>query len=333
MMKNSGLKNEELLHNLRISGSDAILSRNEFGVHLFTEAELKDGVIGARLVNTNYNIDELQRSIDTSISELIPVALPELPDTVLLSEYEDLQTQLSNRISEITELNSQLQNIRSENSSLQSHIENLEFDKDNLELLRTVAENRLDILSEQLASIIQDLQYAIQKATSEAVQRVSLSARNDVVNEENKRLRETLSGRDAQLTEGAKLIGGVTVLNLNQPPPDIIEDVYYKWVRGSGGERRFYSGIRWRITNTGESNNTIDISIDGIPWFTLSKKTIELEPTNSEVIELGINNEVVNQLRPYNNIQRSRAYDGHLVFKIRGTQQTIKFTTRLRKKN
>jgi len=339
MAQKAGLKNEELLRRLQISGSAAILSRNEFGVHLFTERELKDGVVGARLAKTNYNLDELQRSINTTISELIPIEAPELPDMVLREDFEELQGQLDETVREITELNERIQALQSENATLESRIESLEFDKDNLELLRSIAENRLDTLSDQLASNIQDLQYAIQKATTEAVRRVSLSARNDVLNEENARLRDALAGRDAQLAEGAQLAGGITILNLDQPPADIREDVYYRWER-QGGIREFYSGERWQVTNTSEGDVTISIAREDTSgtsiiakngWFDISNTQFTLQAGQTQDIRLTVKPSIIEKLAPTGWLGRSRAYDGRLIFNISTTDQTIRYVTRLRK--
>ena len=82
-MAKTGLQNEQLISELLISGSNAITSKNPFGVHTFEQTSDTDGVISAKLTKPKYNQSELVKSIDTVIFELLPVAPPRLSTTTL----------------------------------------------------------------------------------------------------------------------------------------------------------------------------------------------------------------------------------------------------------
>ena len=53
-MAKTGLQNEQLISELLISGSNAITSKNPFGVHTFEQTNNEDGVISGKLVKPKY---------------------------------------------------------------------------------------------------------------------------------------------------------------------------------------------------------------------------------------------------------------------------------------
>ena len=86
-MANTGLRNEELINELLTNGSVSITTKNEQGIHVFSGSIDSDGIVSGQLVNPKYNEDELKRSVDTIIVELLPIDVPEEPDTVLRVIY------------------------------------------------------------------------------------------------------------------------------------------------------------------------------------------------------------------------------------------------------
>ena len=76
-MANTGLRNEELINELLTNGSVSITTKNEQGIHVFSGSIDSDGIVSGQLVNPKYNEDELKRSVDTIIVELLPIDVPE----------------------------------------------------------------------------------------------------------------------------------------------------------------------------------------------------------------------------------------------------------------
>ena len=65
-MINTGLKNENKVSELLISGSLAIKTKNESGVHVFEDKNTEAGIISGKLTKPKYDEDEILKSIDTS---------------------------------------------------------------------------------------------------------------------------------------------------------------------------------------------------------------------------------------------------------------------------
>lgn len=188
-MKKSGLKNEQFISELIISGSTAIKTKNEFGVHIFSGSVLDDGVISSKLVKPKYNQDEIIKSLDTTIVELIPVTPPELEDTVLRSIYNVALSQIDDLNGEVRRLNDEVLSLESKVTELEIVSESLRIEIDGDKILIASLQNQNQQSSDRISSTILDLQNAIQKATSEAIARVSLTARNESLLQEIDTLR------------------------------------------------------------------------------------------------------------------------------------------------
>ena len=199
-MHNAGLKNEEYVGKLFMSGSNAVKRKNDAGVNLFESYDLQDGVIPGKLLRPKYNTDELVKAIDTRIFELIPQDAPTGPATVLRSVYEEALSEISALNADKIDLTNLVNQLRSTISSLNATIQNLQVQIDGESLKASVAENQSEVSAETLADTTIDLQNAIQNATQEAIQRVSLSARNDALKEQINALLKQVSNLETQVT-------------------------------------------------------------------------------------------------------------------------------------
>jgi hypothetical protein len=187
-MKNTGLKNEELLKNLQKDGSSAVKPRNDFGVYIFDEKETKDGVIFSKLSKPKYLESELLKSIDTNIVELLPITSSELPTTVLLGLYNEATASLSSSLSDNEKLKNDILSLTASLSELKSELEELEIINDSLNLNATIADNTLQVVSSKLEITIEKLQNSINKATDESILRSSLEGEVKLLTEINKGL-------------------------------------------------------------------------------------------------------------------------------------------------
>ena len=185
MAVNTGLKNETKISELLVRGSGAITTKNEFGVHIFSGSVVDDGIISGKLQKPKYNIEEIKKTIDIVITELIPPPVEPLPDTVLRSVYNPVTQSVINLTSEVQILNGIVTNLQSKVTELQIVSQSLRIEIDSKELLVATAQNQTTQANSKISTSVVELQNAIQKATNEALQRVSLFARNEALLTEN----------------------------------------------------------------------------------------------------------------------------------------------------
>ena len=182
-MKNAGLKNESQVGKILVSGSNALKQKNEAGVRLFEQSDLTDGIISGKLVRPNYNTDELKKSLDTTIFELIPQTPTPQPDTVLRSIYNVATQSINDLTLEVQRLTSNVLDLQSKVTQLEIVSESLRVEVDNEKLKASVAETQATTANKQVASTTIDLSNAIQNSINEAVERVSLTARIQALQE------------------------------------------------------------------------------------------------------------------------------------------------------
>jgi hypothetical protein len=202
--RNNGLRNENFVDRLRIDGSTAIQTKNEFGVHIFSGSVSDDGVIGSKLIKPKYNEDEIEKSIDTTIIELIPVVPPEVPDTVLRSVYNVALDQIADLTEQVADLNEVVLNLQANITELEIVTQSLRVQIDANDLVVASLQNQNEQLGLRVQSSITDLQNSIQRATSEAIQRTSLTARNESLLQEIAGLRTELEATKDRLEDTIK---------------------------------------------------------------------------------------------------------------------------------
>ena len=214
-MANTGLKNEVKVNELIQSGSLAIKTKNEFGVHVFSGSVDDDGILFGKLTKPSYNEDELRKSIDTVISELIPIQAPLLPETVLKSIYDLALAQIDDLTLQVAELNDEILFLNDKIVEVQIVSESLRVELDSKDLLVASIENQNRESVSKVQSSIGELQNSIQKATSEAIQRVSLSARNELLDGQILILNEQLSSAQDQITNLTNTVNSLNIAVAN----------------------------------------------------------------------------------------------------------------------
>lgn len=213
----TGLRNEEKISELLISGSTAIKTKNEFGVHIFSGSVADDGIISGQLIKPKYNEEEILKAIDTTIIELLEPESPLLEPTILRSAYDEAIEVVDDLTSQVEELNSVILDLSAKVNALEIVSESLRVEMDSKDLLLAVSQNQTLQATLKVESSVVDLQTAIQKATAESIQRVSLSARNLSISQENDLLKEQLAGAQNQIVNLTQTINQLnTQLNQNQ---------------------------------------------------------------------------------------------------------------------
>jgi hypothetical protein len=285
-MKNNGLKNESFVDKLNVSGSTAIRTKNDFGVHIFSGSVSDDGVIGSKLVKPKYNIGEIEKSIDTTIIELIPIVPPELPDTVLRSIYNVALAQIADLTEEVAVLNGVILSLESEITELEIVTQSLRVELDGKDLLIASLENQNQEANIRIQSSIVNLQNSIQRATSEAIQRVSLTARNEALLQEidalradleltKGRLEDTIKELAREASVGAELADGAYGGNNLTAKPAPIADSSISAIAWRGRPLRnwkestgFINGSTLSIFNASEESVTVNFKQADVDFLT-----------------------------------------------------------------
>lgn len=216
-MVKGGLKNEALISELLRSGSSAIKTKNEFGVHIFSGSIENDGIISGQLTKPKYNQQELIRALDTVIVELIDIDAPITEPTILTSTFNEATQSVEDLTDVVEALNDTVLRLDGKIKELEIVTQSLAIELDSRDLNVTVLENQLQGMASKVESSTIDLQNALQKATAESIQRVSLGARNLSLTQENDLLKEQLTSAQNQIINLGNTINQLnTQLNANQ---------------------------------------------------------------------------------------------------------------------
>jgi hypothetical protein len=340
MNKRSGLKNEKKVQNILVSGSAVLPQKNSAGVRVakkkkpmpdspivkgypdlsdipsdnygnLSEAgfiksnEIDGGIISGKLVRAKYDNTELKKSIDTNIFELIPKTPVELPDVVLRSVYNVVTQSVNDLTIEVQLLTNEVSTLNSQISELEIVSESLKIEVDNEKLKANIAAEQARVANVQVGETTIDLSNAIQNSINESIQRVSLTARNQALLQENESLREQLFGLSAQTAEGAISGGsnGFTVKvnngdgDASQKSSDFYAKHSHKAVVGDG----------ITMTNTIEVSNVttnnkiteISFTFTGDPkWVKPITGATSIEPESSETYQCEFDTSVVYDIKP-----------------------------------
>ena len=297
-MKNSGLKNEAQVAKIFVSGSNALPQTNDSGVRLFKQSDLTDGIISGKLVRPKYNTNELKKSIDTDIFELLPNLGPPKEDMVPRPIYQDALDRIDDLTQDILDRDITIGDLTSKVAELQSIIESLEIEINNEKLKANIANEQRDIANQQIGETTIDLQNAIQNSINEAIARVSLTARVEALLQENESLREQLFGLAAQTAEGA-ISGGdngftVKVNNGDGDAAQLSADLWTKTSHNAGGGRTMTNTIEVSNVTTDNKITNIAFVFDGDPkWFKVKSGASSIEPETSETYECEYDQSVI----------------------------------------
>ena len=207
----TGLQNEVKISELLISGSLAINTKNQFGVHIFSGSVVDDGIISGQLLKPKYNQEELLKSIDTTIVELIDILPPVTDPTIYVSTFNEATQSIADLTSTVEDLTTAVLNLNSKVKELEIITQSLVVELDARNLTVAVAENQTQLVTTKVESTITDLQNSIQKATAESIQRVSLNARNTSLLQENSLLIQQLDTANTTISDRNNTINQLNI--------------------------------------------------------------------------------------------------------------------------
>jgi hypothetical protein len=163
-----------------------------------SEKEIDGGIISGKLIRPKYNNAELKKSIDTEIFELLPNIPAPQPDTVPRPVYNVATQSIVDLTAEVQRLNFEVNDLTAKVSELEIVSESLKIEADNQLLRANIAEDTATVANTQVAVTTIDLQNAIQNSINEAVQRVSLTARIEALQESFRVQKELTEQREKE---------------------------------------------------------------------------------------------------------------------------------------
>ena len=262
-MIKKGLQNESKISEILQSGSLAIKTKNNFGVHLFDAKDNEDGIVTGKLTKPKYNVGEILKSVDTTIIELLPISAPELPDTVLRVIYNAALDEIAARDVTIEGLNKSILDLRAKVKELEIVSQSLRVELDGSLLNVAVAQNETQQSTTKISSTIQ---------------RVSLFARVQSLIQEVDNLREQLYGKQSKIDAGAKVTDDFSakVVNISDAK---YADLTFRARAKDDGRGNWINGPEIEVANFTSEVVSLTFSQDGetngifnsIPSQTLGK--------------------------------------------------------------
>jgi len=140
------------------------------------QQEKFSGETSGYIEKPKYNEEELQKSLDVKVDELIKKQKPKKLPYILKSKYDTLQTRFSDKVGEVEDLRTQLNNEVSISEELRSLVSQLEVSEDAALLQRAAAEDETEVANERFVKLLSDFQQSLIKGTKEGIERVSLTA-------------------------------------------------------------------------------------------------------------------------------------------------------------
>lgn len=375
-----GLKSDRFIKAIKKDGSLVLPDRpnrkrnkpavikDEEDLKTLTNEEIKnevikldgDGVISGKLQRPKYLEGELVKAIDTEIKELLPRVKREGPATVLRSTYQEALNEIDSLNNDKLSLEAIISQLRSEISGLETEIDSLNVALDGESLRADTADNQSTIASENIADTTIDLQNAIQNATQEAIQRVSLTAQNEALRQEILGLRNELGVAEqkqvsieqalikqaqdtqaiaTQAAAGATFLGsGVSIRNTNKPD----DDSYDVDMTGSvkGGAPKSIKGDKWEIVNNSKAAIQVNARITKQPngvsgLLKVSPTSQQVPPNGGKVIlTVSINSGRWGSVKPKkkNLFTRAQTHEGTIQFTAGSESVDAKVRVRKNKK-
>ena len=331
-MAKTGLQNETLISELLISGSSSpAISRNEFGVYSFDQANRTDGVISGQLTRPKYNETELVKSVDTVIFELLPGEAPPFDDRIPRPIYNEVTQSVIDLTEQVIDLTTLVFQLRAKVQDVEIVSESLRVDVDLQNLNVAASQNQTQQITTKITSTITELQNSIQKGVAEAIQRVSLFARNQALEQELTILRDTLFGKQAKQAEGSKVTDDVAAKILTKSD-EKYADIVFRGRAKDDGNGSFINGPDIQLKNFTKDKLTVSFKFGGgnaSAFNTISDVT--LDAGAETVIKVTTNRKKVDGYKPSAGVGLTgdKEHTGNLI--VKSPKGSITFTTSIQK--
>ncbi len=218
---------------------------DEFDV-ISEQQEKFSGETSGYLEKPKYNEEELKKSLDVKVDELIKEQKPKKAPYILKEKYNKLQSRFDDKVSELEDIRAQLNAERSMTEELRSIISQLEVSEDSALLQRAAAEDETEVANERFTKLLSDFQQSIIKGTKEGIERVSLTAQVRGLQAQKSTLKELLEVQKGIVSQLESQVSGAAAESAAAASgltPTAGNDVYFAVVsdQDSGEE----NGAKW----------------------------------------------------------------------------------------
>lgn len=142
-------------------------------------SDKETSTIDTKLVVDTYNVNELIKSVDVNVRELIkPLPTPNL-DLVPKPLYDDALAQIQDLTATVTQQQNEIQDLNNDIIALEDRIKSLEFDLDDASLQKAFIENQFQQSGLTIVEVRQQIQDSFSKAINENIERGALEAENE----------------------------------------------------------------------------------------------------------------------------------------------------------
>lgn len=193
-----------------------------------------------------YNEEELQKSLDVKVDELIKKQKPKKGPFILKDKYTNLQNRFDAKVDEVEKTRSELNEQVSISEELRSIVAQLQISEDSALLQRAAAEDETEVANERFVKLLSDFQQSIIKGTKEGIERVSLTAQVRGLQAQKATLKSLLEVQKdivAQLTSQVSGAAAETAAAASGLAPTAGNEVY--WGIKSDQEPGAGTEIKW----------------------------------------------------------------------------------------
>ena len=287
-----------------LQNSGSLAAKNRPNTYFQTNIEdEKGGFVYAPSKKRIYNTDELKKTIDVNVVELIPDRLETELDLVPRVLYNEATRSLEIANETIASQSIVIGGLESQVSELTALSASLDVQLDNERLLRVTAESNAEQLRKQFVLVNDTMQTSLQRSVNEGIEKTGLQARNEgqnatiqSLNKQVDSLTQQLNGKNARLAEGAKAGADFTIRVIEKSDP-AQKDLYFD-VKTGEGTGKWVNGPTVELFNTTLEPITVDIKIKGTQAWIGGPSIVNIEPQQKVEVTMQPDFGVINGLDP-----------------------------------
>jgi hypothetical protein len=314
--KIENIKKTQLEEILKVSGS-ASITKNEYGVTIINDNDSASSLIFKSLNKDKYDNVELQKAVNTTVTELrpdIPVPNLNLVPKPLYDDEVAINEDLRKKVADLTVEN---EDLKQQIAVLKALVE-IEINKRLVtEQTNDALSNQLAILSKTIGEFALQISTAVQKSIDESILRASLQAQNkgffaqitalikqiDSLNSIIEGLQAQLGASQQQqaivqgtrataLASGADMVLDVALIKLE--PKTAPSEPPIKANISSGLDSKWINGETIKFTNNDKQPIKVEISVaypQNVRFFNVPETSFEVPAGGTKDITLTVNRE------------------------------------------
>jgi len=287
-----------------LQNSGSLVAKDRLNSYFQTNVEdEKGGFVYAPSKKRVYNTDELKKTIDINVVELIPDRLETEFDLVPRPLYNEATRSLELANETIASQSVVIGGLEAQVSELTAISASLDVQLDNERLLRVTAESNAEQLRKQFVLVNDTMQTALQRSVNEGIERSALQARNEgqsatvqSLAKQVDSLTQQLNGKNARLAEGAKAGADITVRVIEKADP-AQKDLYFD-VKTGQTTGKWLNGPTVELFNTTLEPVTVNITIKNTQKWIGGPSIVNIEPQQKVEVNIQPDFSVINGLEP-----------------------------------